>query len=161
MPHGLETLVPSERGMSDFKECLKHLRDGQHDEALAGVRRALRTAPRNPFYVSYAGLLAALAEQRFFDAERLCLEALRMRHNHPQLYLNLANVYQTAGRFEEAIAVLKKGFTSTGRDLRIRIALKNLGCRRQPVLPFVDRSNAMNRVLGKWRHRLLGPIRAI
>jgi hypothetical protein len=29
------------------------------------------------------------------------------------------------------------------------------------VLPFVDRSNAMNRVLGKWRHRLLGPIRAV
>jgi predicted Zn-dependent protease len=160
MSYVVEALSSTDCGMSDFKECLKLLRDGHPEEALVHVRRALGTAPKNPFYLSYAGLLAALAEQRFRDAEMLCLEALGLRHNHPQLYLNLAEVYQTAGRPQEAIEVLEKGLASTGRDLRIRRAFNKLGRRRKPVLSFLHRSNAMNRILGKWRHRLMGPSRA-
>ena len=162
MSHVLETLAPSDSGVSDFKECLKHLRDGYHDKALADIGRALLAAPKNAVYRSYAGLVAALAEERFEDAEQLCLEALKLQHKHPQLYLNLAQVYQRAGRFEEAVEVLKKGFISTGRDPQIRCALQTFSkrLRRKPVLPFFDRSNPMNRVLGKWRHRLLGPVRA-
>lgn len=38
-------------------------------------------------------------------------------------------------------------------------ALNNFGVRRGPMVPFVDRSNAINRILGKCRHRLLGPKR--
>ena len=160
MSYAVEALSSTDCGMSDFKECLKHLRDGHPEEALVHVRRALGTAPKNPFYLSYAGLLAALAEQRFRDAEVLCLEALGLRHNHPQLYLNLAEVYQTAGRPQQAIEVLEKGLASTGRDLRIRRAFNKLGRRRKPVLSFLHRRNAMNRILGKWRHRLMGPPRA-
>ncbi|HUO33532.1 MAG TPA: tetratricopeptide repeat protein [Candidatus Acidoferrum sp.] len=151
---------PTDSGMADFKECLKHLRDGHLDEALARVRLALETTPTNPFYLSYAGLLVALAEKQFGDAEKLCREALKLRRNHPQLYLNLAEVYYTARRPEEAIEVLERGFTSTGRDRRIRRALENLGRRREPVFSFLHRNNAMNRVLGRWRHRLMGPPRS-
>jgi Flp pilus assembly protein TadD len=146
--------------MSDFKECLTHLRDGHPDEALQDVRRALDSAPTNPFYLSYAGLLEALGEQRFDEAERLCLEALQLRRSHPQLYLNLAEVYQAAGRSQDAIETLEKGWISTGRDRRIRTALKKLGRRRQPVVSFLQRNHPMNRILGKWRHRLMGPPRA-
>ena len=162
MSQRLETLAPSDSGASDFKECLKHLRDGHHDEALADIGRALRTAPDSAVYLSYAGLLAAVAEQRFRDGEQLCLEALKLQHKHPQLYLNLAQVDQRAGRVEEAVEVLEKGFASTGRDPKIRCALNALSkrMRRKPVLPFFDRNSPMNRVLGKWRHRLLGPLRA-
>ena len=66
-------------------------------------------APKNPFYLSYTGLLAAVAEKRYGDGEALCQEALGMRHNHAQLYLNLAEVYQQSGRTQEAIATLEKG----------------------------------------------------
>lgn len=156
---GTEALSPANSSASDFKECLKHIRDGHPDEALADVQRALESAPQNPIYLSYAGLLAAQAEQRFADAETLCLEALELRHNHPQLYLNLAEVYQLAGRPQEAIDVLEKGFTSTGRDNGIRRALQSLGRRREPVLSFLHRSNLMNRILGQVRHRLMGPSR--
>ena len=37
--------------------------------------------------------------------------------------------------------------------------LKNFGARRIPMIPFVKRSNPINRILGKCRHRLLGPKR--
>lgn len=38
-------------------------------------------------------------------------------------------------------------------------ALNNFGARRGPMIPFVKRSNPINRILGKCRHRLLGPKR--
>lgn len=156
----VEAACSTDSGVADFTECLKHLRDGHPDEALAHIRSALGSAPTNPFYLSYAGLLAALAEQRFGDAEKLCRESLELRRNHAQLYLNLAEVYQTARRPQDAIEVLEKGFASTGRDRRIRRALENLGRRREPVLAFLHRENPMNRILGKWRHRFMGPPRA-
>ena len=117
------------------------------------ARRALGIAPKNPFYLSYTGLLAALAEKRYADAEALCQEAIEIRRNHAQLYLNLAEVYQSAGRPQEAIEILEKGLISAGRDFRIRRALEKIGKRRSPVLAFLHRSHPLNRTLGKWRHR--------
>jgi predicted Zn-dependent protease len=160
MSHWIGTTSPSDAGMSDFKECLKHLRDGHPDEALLHARRALGVAPKNPFYLSYTGLLAALAEQRYADAETLCREAVGMKHNHAQLYLNLAEVYLQAGRTADAIATLEKGLVSAGRDFRIRRQLEKIGKRREPVLSFLHRSHPLNRTLGKLRHRLSGPSQA-
>jgi hypothetical protein len=56
------------------------------------------------------------------------------------------------GQPEEALVV---GFRRA-----IRRALKNFGARRVPMIPFLERNNAINRILGKCRHRLLGPKRA-
>jgi len=39
-------------------------------------------------------------------------------------------------------------------------ALKNFGAIRVPMIPFLKRSNGVNRILGKCRHLLLGPKRA-
>jgi predicted Zn-dependent protease len=160
MSHWIGTTSPTDAGMNDFKECLKNLRDGHATDALQHARRALGVAPKNPFYLSYTGLLAALAEKRYGDAESLCQEALGMRHNHAQLYLNLAEVYHQAGRQQDAIATLEKGLVSAGRDFRIRRALERIGNRREPVFTFLHRSHPLNRTLGKLRHRLSGPSQA-
>ena len=157
MSHWIGTTTTTDAGMTDFKECLKHLRDGHPDEALLHARRALGVAPKNPFYLSYTGLLAAMAEQRFGDAESLCREAVGMKHNHAQLYLNLADVYIQAGRTSEAVATLEKGLISAGRDFRIRRALEKLGVRLEPVFAFLHRSHPVNRPLGRLRHRFAGP----
>jgi predicted Zn-dependent protease len=160
MSHWIGTTSPSDAGMTDFKECLHRLRDGHPEEALLHARRALGIAPKNPFYLSYTGLLAALAEKRFGDAEALCQEAVGMRRNHAQLYLNLAEVYLQAGRTSEAINTLERGLISAGRDFRIRRALEKIGMRRPPVLSFLHRSHPINRTLGRLRHRLNGPSKA-
>ncbi|MGH9707294.1 MAG: tetratricopeptide repeat protein, partial [Candidatus Acidiferrales bacterium] len=160
MSHWIGTTSPADAGMSDFKECLKNLRDGLASDALQHARRALGIAPKNPFYLSYTGLLAAVAEKRFGDGEALCREALGMKVNHAQLYLNLAEVYQQAGRQPDAIQVLEKGLISAGRDFRIRRALEKIGVRRPPVLSFLHRSHPVNRTLGVLRHRLTGPHKA-
>src|ERR1700722_15909792 len=136
MSHWIGTTSPADAGMTDFKECLKQLRDGHPDEALSSARRALGVSPKNPFYLSYTGVLAAVAEKRYADGESLCQEALGMRHNHAQLYLNLAEIYQPSGRTQEAIATLEKGLVSAGRDFRLRRALQKIGSRREPMVTF-------------------------
>src|SRR4029077_13746280 len=141
MSHWIGSPSPADAGMSEFKECLKRLRDGQPTEALSFVRRALGSEPKNPFYLSYTGLLAAMAEKRFGDGEMLCQEALGLKCNHAQLYLNLAEVYQQAGRTSDAIDVVQTGLLSAGRDFRIRRARERLGVRRLPVLTFLHRSH--------------------
>ena len=70
--YGVEALSPTDCGMSAFKECLKHLRNGHPDEALVHVQRALRSAPKNPFYLPYAGLLAAVRlSQKWGQVQRV------------------------------------------------------------------------------------------
>ena len=157
MSHWIATESATDAGMTEFKECLKQLRDGHPEDALLHARRALGIAPKNPFYLSYTGLLAALAEKRYADGESLCEEAIGIRHNHAQLYLNLAEVYLQSGRTQSAIEVLEKGLISAGRDFRIRRALTKIGTRREPVLTFLHRGHTLNRALGKWRHRISGP----
>jgi len=160
MSHWIGTTSPADAGMSDFKECLKQLRDGHASEALSAARRALGIAPKNPFYLSYTGLLAAVAEKRYADGETLCMEALGMRHNHAQLYLNLAEIYQQSGRTQEAITTLEKGLVSAGRDFRLRRALQKIGSRREPMVTFLHRSHPVNRTLGKLLHKFAGPTKA-
>jgi predicted Zn-dependent protease len=160
MSHWIATESTTDAGMNEFKECLKQLRDGHPTDALLHARRALGIAPKNPFYLSYTGLLAALAEKRYADGESLCQEALGIRHNHAQLYLNLAEVYHQSGRTGEAIDTLEKGLVSAGRDFRIRRALAKIGTRREPVFSFLHRSHPLNRTMGRWRHRISGPSQA-
>jgi tetratricopeptide (TPR) repeat protein len=151
------TPSPVDAGMLEFKECLKRMRDGHWDEALTHARRALGAAPKNPFYLSYTGLLAAMADKRYGDGVTLCREALNLKCNHAQLYLNLAEVFQKAGRKGDAIDVLEKGLVSAGRDFRIRRALEKIGMRRAPVFAFLHRSHPLNRLFGRLRHRMNGP----
>jgi len=157
MTHWIGSTSPSDAGLPEFKECLKAFRDGHSQEALQHARSALSRSPRNPFYMSYVGLLVAVTEDRYADAQALCQEALSLRHNHAQLYLNLAEVYRLAGRKDDAIATLEKGMISSGRDFRLRRALETIGVRRDPVVTFLHRSHPINRTLGRWRHRISGP----
>jgi hypothetical protein len=105
-------------------------------------------------------LLAATAEQRFADGEVLCREALGVKSNHAQLYLNLAEVYYQCGRTSDAINILEKGMVSSGRDFRIRRALEKIGCRRSPVLGLPSPRAPGQPHLGRVRHALTGPTRA-
>jgi predicted Zn-dependent protease len=149
--------APNGIGLAEFAECLRHLHDEHKGIALAHIRRALKAEPQNPFFLSYVGMLCAVAEKRYVAGEKLCREALEIKCNHAQLYLNLAEVYRHAGRHGDAIKMLQKGFVSTGRDLRIRMALEKIGGRRPPMLPMLGRDHSLNRLLGRLRHRMIGP----
>ena len=141
--------------LTEFKLGVRLLRDGHTGNALIRFRRAADLEQQNPYYISFLGVALSRAEMKWPAALRLCETALGMKRNEAQLYLNLAEVYVSAGRREDALLTLDRALACLGRDVRIVRARQKLGRRRSPVLPFLQRHNFLNRHLGGLRHRLL------
>jgi Flp pilus assembly protein TadD len=139
----------------EFKTGLTLLRDNFADRALPHMRRAVDLDKNNPYYMSYLGVVLAKSEKKWGEAERLCDSAVKMKRNQAQLYLNLADVYKTAGRREEAVEALQAGLKFARRDIRLTIAMNKLSPRRLPVVGFLQRSHPINRQLGMIRHKTL------
>jgi Flp pilus assembly protein TadD len=140
--------------LTEFKQGVQMLRDEQPNEALVRFRNAADLEKQNPYYISFVGVSLARAERRWTPALKLCEMALSMKHNEAQLYLNLAEVYMSAGRREEALMTLDRAQASLGRNPRIQQERMKLGSRRPPALPFLNRQNVLNRYLGILRHRI-------
>jgi Flp pilus assembly protein TadD len=141
--------------LTEFKQGLQLLRKGNPSEALNHFRQAAGMEKQNPYYLSFVGVALARAERQSAPAVKLCETALSMKRNEAQLYLNMAEVYVSARRLEDAVRTLERAQASLGRDDRIRRARLKLGNRRSPALPFLDRQNLLNIRLGILRHRLL------
>src|SRR5246127_2505378 len=139
----------------EFKQGLAVLRDDYAVKALPHMRRAVDLDKNNPYYMSYLGVVLARSEGKWGEAERLCDAAVRMKRNQAQLYLNLAEVYATAGRREDAVETLQAGIKFARRDVRLNLALNRLVTRRSPVFTFLSRRHPLNRSVGKIRHRTL------
>jgi hypothetical protein len=70
-----------------------------------------------------------------------------------QLHLNLAEVYAAAGRRESAIYTLDRAMESFGPNIRLVKARSRVEKRRPPILPFLQRTNPLNKSLGRLRHQ--------
>jgi Flp pilus assembly protein TadD len=141
--------------LTEFKKGLQMLRDGNPSEALNHFRQAAGVEKENPYYLSFVGVALVRAERQSAPAVKLCEAALSIKRTEAQLYLNMAEVYVSARRLEDAVRTLDRAQASLGRDVRIQRARLKLGNRRSPVLPFLDRQHVLNRELGTLRHRLL------
>ncbi len=141
-------------GLAEFKQGISLLRDGHSSEALEYLRRATELKQQNPYYLSFLGVAMARAQRNWPAALELCKTAASMRRNEAQLYVNLAEVYVSAERRNEAVETLDAALKYCGADARITRIRAKLGRRSSPVLPFLDRGNALNRSLGRLRHRV-------
>src|ERR1700719_948544 len=114
----------------EFKLGLSFLRDNYATKALPHMRRAVELDKNNPYYMSYLGVVLARSEKKWGEAETLCDSAVRMKRNQAQLYLNLAEVYSTAGRREDAVEAIQAGLKFARKDIRLTIAMNKLTSRR-------------------------------
>jgi len=142
-------------GLAEFKQGVALLRNGHSAEALEYMQHAASLKQQNPYYLSFLGVSTARAQQKWAVSVELCKTAVSLRRNEAQLYLNLAEVYTSAGRRADAIATLDTAAKYCGRDARIMRQRGKLGRRSSPVLPFLERGNPLNRSLGRLRHRVL------
>jgi Flp pilus assembly protein TadD len=142
--------------LAEFKQGISLLRNGHSAEALEYLRHAAELEQQNPYYLSFLGVSVARCQRKWAAAVKLCETALSLRRSEAQLYLNLAEVYVSAGQRDDAVAVLDRGLIYFKADARIRRARANLGRRCPPVLPFLERGHILNRSLGKLRHRVSG-----
>ena len=151
-----EVAMTETDAFKEFKQGLALLRDNYADRALAHMQKASQLEKNNPYYMSYLGVVLARSEEKWAEAEKLCDSAVRLKRNQAQLYLNLAEVYATAGRKDEAVETLQAGLKYARRDVRLNLAINRLQERRQPVFSFLSRRHPLNRQAGKLRHRTLG-----
>jgi len=142
----------------EFKTGLLLLRDNRSAQALQHIQRAAELEKNNPYYMSYLGVALARTEGKWADAERMCDNAVHLKRNQAQLYLNLAEVYLTSGRREDAREALIAGMKYARRDIRLNIAMAKLTTRRSPIFSFLGRKHPLNRHFGKLRHKTLQAI---
>ena len=139
----------------EFKTGLSLLRDNYANRALNHIQKAAELEKNNPYYMSYLGVVLARSEEKWAEAEKLCDSAVRLKRNQAQLYLNLAEVYATAGRRDDAVETLQAGLKYARRDVRLNLAMNRLIDRRPPVFSFLSRRHPLNRQIGRIRHRTL------
>jgi Flp pilus assembly protein TadD len=147
-------------GLAEFKQGIDLLRKGHAARAVECFRHAAEMKQQNPFYISFLGVSMARAQGKWAAAVELCKTAVSLKRNDAQLYLNLAEVYVSAGRRDHAVETLDAASrycaVDDGRIARMR---GSLGRRSSPVLPFLERANFLNRGLGRLRHRIIQRVR--
>jgi Flp pilus assembly protein TadD len=140
---------------AEFKRGVELLRNGFANEAMEYLHRAAQGEKQNPYYLSFLGVSVARARKKWSAALELCEAALRLKPNEAQFHLNLAEVYVSAGRREDAVEVLDSALEQFRLNTRIKRERGKLGTRENPVLPFLARQHFLNRNLGRLRHRAL------
>jgi len=109
---------------------------------------------KTPLLDSYLAYCLAREHNSYSEAIELGKGAMNEQSRNLVLYLNLAKIYILAGQRNNALKVLRQA-TKRGRDGRVLRLIKNLGIRKKPVFPFLQRENLINIFLGKLRHKCL------
>ena len=145
-----------------FRQVKTHLREGKQREAFTILQEAVLIYPNEPTLMSYYGYLLALVDKKYRMGIDTCLKAienLRTLEKHcekrdvssayPVFYFNLGKAYSAAGRRKESLDALHKGLSCDPSNGDIRKELQRMGVRRKkPPIPFLDRSNPVNKYLG-------------
>ena len=71
-------------------------------------------------------------------------------------YLNLARTCLLARDRRGAVKAVRAGLKVDRGNQKLLTLYKEMGVRGQPVLPFLDRANPLNVLLGRIRHALRG-----
>ena len=101
----------------------------------------------SPLISSYYALCIAKERGQFNKAISLCLEALKKEPQNSLLYLNLGRIYQLLKRKEDAVKTFREGLKFEVNQ-QIVDELTKLGVRKDPIIPFLKRSNPLNKYLG-------------
>jgi tetratricopeptide (TPR) repeat protein len=144
-----------------IKAARARLREGNHREAYGVLQQAIADYPENALILSYFGCLQAIVDRKYRSGIDACRRALALfkapdKYSigviYPILYLNLGRACLAAGRKQEAIEAFIKGlkYDRSHRELKKELVL--LGIRKQPVVPFLSRSNPINKYIGMLLH---------
>jgi hypothetical protein len=157
-------MVPDKRPVIEYVRAMNGLlKKKDLKSALITVKEAVAGYPSDPFFLSYLGYLTAQVERRGKEGYTFCENAISLMSKtisedkeffYPILYLNLGRVCVLGGRKPEDIKAFQNGLRYDAGNENIRSELRRLGIRRPPVLPFLSRSNPINKYLGKLRYKL-------
>jgi tetratricopeptide (TPR) repeat protein len=149
---------PGQKHVTDYVEDIRQLlRKRKGKQALGVLRQGLQKFPFDPFLLSYYGYLIALVENRTEEGIRTCEDAIEKLKTsmplgteffYPIFHLNLGRTYLKADRKSDAITAFRNGLEHNPENRDIQWELIKLGKRRRPAVPFLDRSNPINKYIG-------------
>lgn len=132
-----------------FHLAVGMVKRGYPIDAIPYLEKNLVTGGRSAICLSWLGIAIARAGGDLARSESLCLEAIKKEFYRPRNYLCLAEVYIKGNKKAKAISVLKRGLRVDAGNPDIFRMLNKLGIRRESLLPFLSRSNFMNKYGGK------------
>jgi tetratricopeptide (TPR) repeat protein len=136
------------------REGMARLLQGRGAEALALLERAHNESPDSALYRSAYALGMALVSRDFGAAVQLARSAVRDEFHNPEVYLNLARIYESFGHKAEAIRYLRRGLLVDPENDELLRMRTRLGIRQRPALRFLPREHLINRMLGGLQARL-------
>lgn len=104
--------------------------------------------------LAYYGLCLAMDRGNYVEGAKFVHIAI---HNEPVVgehYLVLAKLWRHARSRRKMVEAIEKGFEASPTYRPLRRLATEVGMRRSAVLPFLSRSNTLNKALGKIRHRM-------
>ncbi len=138
-------------------------RQGDWQEGLYWLSMAadskVETSSVPSLFFSYLGYGMARDRGELEEGLRLCRRAVSIDVYQPENYGFLARALLLKGDRRAAFDILARGLQLDARHPSLIQLRGDLGERRRPVLPFLPRGHFLNRTLGRWRHRLIGPPR--
>ena len=157
---GMEKTKEEETTVYYVKKLLKRKK---YESALKLVTAALEQYPDEPILLSYYGYLEAIVNKNYTRGINTCLKAREIVLEkaisgrdffNPVLYLNLGRAYLAAGSKEDAFEALRMGLIFGNENEDLLCELRELGMRKKPIVPFLQRSNPVNKYIGKVLHSL-------
>ena len=107
----------------------------------------------HPGATSYYALCLAEVERDYDRAVSLCLLAAEREFYNPDVYFNLGRIFLLKGQKVYAIKSFKKGLQFGTNHAELVNAIKKLGSRRKPIVPFLPRHHFINKFLGMFIYR--------
>ncbi len=126
---------------------------GEPVTAHAAYQAAQRLDGNDPGVLSRLGLTLVLVAHDEYKGVAFCEEALKRGGENPDALYRLARVYQATYQKERAFRAIRRGLALDPDHEGLGELLESMGVRRRPVIPFLPRSNFINKFLGKLRHR--------
>ncbi len=135
--------------------CL--IKSRSYREALKILDNALTEHPFNPFLLSYHGCMIAVVHGDYNLGVDICKDAIEIfkaeetvgfQFFSPFFYLNLGKAYRAAGQKRDAVQSYMTGLAADPEDPDLLAEINGLGRRRKPIIPFLKRSNPVNKFAG-------------
>jgi len=140
---------PSENLRQGIRAC----REGRWREGLNLLTPLAQQEERHgrlpPLFYSYLGHAIARCEGRKAVGMELCRHAISLDPFRPENHLNLAHLNLIVGNRRGAVRSLQRGLALDPDHAGLLELQKTLGVRRRPMIPWLDRSNPLNVMLGQ------------
>lgn len=148
--------------MEYFRTARALQKKGRQKEAYSALMQARLHYPEDPVLLSLYGSLQATVDKKFRSGVESCRKALASFKPkdsesatvlYPLFYLNLGRAYHAAGKKQEAVSAYQKGLSYDRTNSEIKNEMTQMGVRKKSPLPFLDRSNPINVIVGKLLHK--------